>query len=126
MLKKQVERMQCTQTIYQTSNHFILCLNEVNSAETTSDLLCTYTFLLTFCNLTPKLNRKLRVWNNIRYLLIHSETNLHAITSFNNLFQFAHLPRRDSSKPVFRQNNSALEIHCKSLTSTAVVVSPVG
>lgn len=34
----------------------------------------------------------------MRQRLIHSETHLHAITSFNNLFQFALLPQRNSSK----------------------------
>lgn len=77
------------------------------------ELLCTYTFLLSFSNLTQKLKQKLCLQNNISQCLFHPETHLHATTSFNNLFQFAHLPQRDSSEPVFRRNNGALEIHCK-------------
>lgn len=60
-------------------------------------------------NFTRKLNQKLCVWNNTAQRLSRAQTNLHATTSFNNLFQFAHSPRRDSSKPAFRQNNCASE-----------------
>lgn len=66
VMKKQVGGKQFApannMTIYKDSHHFKLCHDEVNGTETTSDLLCADTFLLTFCNLTLKLC----LWNNIR------------------------------------------------------------